>query len=189
MPSYALYYYRTAQTLKPNDSRMVIALGECCQKVNRLQEAKKCFWKAHCLGDAEEIALLKLANLYSMLEEKDQACEAFTEYINQANRMLVHNHEDMSRAYLYLANYHIDNKNWHKAYTAAQKCTEFTETREEAKGLLRIIQTRRGQDVVGSSLEMNIDDSMDSIAQTDQLNTGLTRTYDMVTPVNLKFTP
>ncbi|XP_059169104.1 cell division cycle protein 23 homolog [Physella acuta] len=188
MPSYSLYYYRKAQTLKPNDSRMVIALGECYQKVDRLQEAKKCFWKAHCLGDAEEIALFKLANLYAMLGEKEQACQAFTEYISQADRMLIHNHEDLSRAYLYLANYHIDHKNWDDAYAAAQKCTEFTETREEAKGLLRTIQTKRGQEVAGP-LNMNIDDSMDSIAQTDLANPGMPRAFDRVTPVNLKFTP
>ncbi|CAL1530197.1 unnamed protein product [Lymnaea stagnalis] len=189
MPSYSLYYYRKAQTLKPNDSRMVIALGECYQKVERLQEAKKCFWKAHCLGDAEEIALFKLANLYATLGEKEQARQAYTEYINQADRMLIHNHEDLSRAYLYLANYYIDHKNWDEAYTAAQKCTEFTETREEAKGLLRTIQTRRLHDVPITPGGMSIDDSMDSIAPTDQFNAGAPRAFDRVTPVNLKFTP
>ncbi|CAG5127621.1 unnamed protein product, partial [Candidula unifasciata] len=189
MPSYALYYYRKAQTLKPNDSRMVIALGECYQKVDKPQEAKKCFWKAHSLGDTDEIALYKLASLYSSLGEKDKACQAYTEYISQADRMLIHNHEDLSRAYLYLATYHMEHKHWDTAYLAAQKCTEFTETREEAKALLRTIQTRRGQDMAGSTSEMNIDDSMDSIAQTDQFNLGLARTFDRVTPVNLKFTP
>lgn len=65
----------------------------------------------------------------------------------------------------------------------------YLQTREEAKGLLRTIQARRGQDTAGSTSEMNIDDSMDSIAPTDQFNLGLARTFDRVTPVNLKFTP
>ncbi|XP_012939127.1 cell division cycle protein 23 homolog [Aplysia californica] len=189
MPSYSLYYYRKAQALKPNDSRMVVALGECYQKVERLQEAKKCFWKAHCLGDAQAIALVKLANLYEMLNEKEQAFQAFTEYINQADRLLIHNHEDLSQAYKYLASYHIAHKNWDEAYAAAQKCTEFTETREEAKSMLRNIQTQRGQEEAGPSVSMHIDDSMDSIAQVDQLTGGAARTFGRVTPVNLKFTP
>ena len=29
--------------------------------VERLEEAKKCYWKAHCLGDSQSIALFKLA--------------------------------------------------------------------------------------------------------------------------------
>jgi len=40
---------------------MVVALGEAYDKLDRLQEAKKCFWKAHSLGDVEGLALVKLA--------------------------------------------------------------------------------------------------------------------------------
>ena len=40
---------------------MVVALGEAYDRLDRLQEAKKCFWKAHSLGDMEGIALVKLA--------------------------------------------------------------------------------------------------------------------------------
>ncbi|WAR22047.1 CDC23-like protein, partial [Mya arenaria] len=61
MPYYCLYYYRNAQKLRPNDSRMIMALGESYEKLDRLQEAKKCFWKAHMVGDIEGSSLLKLA--------------------------------------------------------------------------------------------------------------------------------
>uniref|UniRef100_A0A2C9K5M1 Cdc23 domain-containing protein n=1 Tax=Biomphalaria glabrata TaxID=6526 RepID=A0A2C9K5M1_BIOGL len=189
MPNYSLYYYRRAQLLRPNDSRMVIALGECYQKIDRLQEAKKCFWKAHCLGDAEEIALLKLANLFVALNEREQACQAYTEYINQADKLLIRDHSVLSRAYLYLADYHSSKKNWDDAYTAAQKCTEFPETREEAKGMLRMIQTQRTQDTPVTPTAMNVDDSMDSMIHSDLYNPTAPRTFDRVTPVNLKFTP
>ena len=40
---------------------MVVALGECYEKLERLQEAKKCFRKAHNIGDVEGGALYKLA--------------------------------------------------------------------------------------------------------------------------------
>ena len=42
---------------------MVMALGEVYEKLERLQEAKKCYWKAHSLGDVEGLALIKLAKL------------------------------------------------------------------------------------------------------------------------------
>ena len=46
---------------------MVVALGEAYDKLDRLQEAKKCFWKAHALGDMEGLALIKLAKYVLML--------------------------------------------------------------------------------------------------------------------------
>ena len=88
MPNYCLYYFRKAQLLRfvfaqtiqnylselywvfslasrrPNDSRMIVALGEAYRKLYRLQEAKKCFWKAQVLGDMEGIALVKLAKYF-----------------------------------------------------------------------------------------------------------------------------
>ena len=48
-------------SFRPNDSRMAMALGESYEKLERLQEAKKCFWKAHVVGDMEGMALIKLA--------------------------------------------------------------------------------------------------------------------------------
>ena len=46
---------------RPNDSRMIVALGESYDRLERLQEAKKCFRKAHSIGDIEGGALYKLA--------------------------------------------------------------------------------------------------------------------------------
>ena len=53
MPFYCLYYYKKAQELRPNDSRMLVALGESYEKLDRLEDAMKCFWKAHVVGDVE----------------------------------------------------------------------------------------------------------------------------------------
>lgn len=40
---------------------MAVALGEAYDNLGKLQEAKRCFWKAKSLGDIEGVALLKLA--------------------------------------------------------------------------------------------------------------------------------
>jgi anaphase-promoting complex subunit 8 len=65
---------------------MTVALGATYEKLDRLQEAKKCFWKAHSIGDVEGVALIRLARLYEKLNEEDQAAVAYTEYINEAQR-------------------------------------------------------------------------------------------------------
>ncbi|KAG7256030.1 hypothetical protein CRUP_002611, partial [Coryphaenoides rupestris] len=41
MPFYCLYYYRKAHQLRPNDSRMLVALGESYEKLSQQVEAKK----------------------------------------------------------------------------------------------------------------------------------------------------
>lgn len=61
MPFYCLHYYKQAQQLRPNDSRMFIALGETYEKLDKIQEALKCYFKARSVGDIEGIALLKMA--------------------------------------------------------------------------------------------------------------------------------
>lgn len=68
MPLYSLYYYRMAQSLKPDDSRMLVALGDAYDKLDRLHDAKKCYWKAHCVGDLECIALLRLAKYHTIIK-------------------------------------------------------------------------------------------------------------------------
>lgn len=61
MPFYCLYYYKKAQQLRPNDSRMIIALGETYEKLDKLENALKCYYKACNMGDVEGFALIKLA--------------------------------------------------------------------------------------------------------------------------------
>ena len=41
MSHYCLYYYRQAQYLRPNDSRMCVALGTAYEKLDRLQVKHK----------------------------------------------------------------------------------------------------------------------------------------------------
>ena len=48
---YALYYYRKAVKLRPNDSRMWCALANCCQKLERSDEAIRAYERAATAGD------------------------------------------------------------------------------------------------------------------------------------------
>ncbi|KAK2190637.1 hypothetical protein NP493_72g01031 [Ridgeia piscesae] len=184
MPFYCLYYYRQAQMLRPNDSRMVVALGETYEKLERLQEAKKCFWKAHSLGDIEGLALIKLARLYERLSEEDQAAAAFTEYIVEMENQGMCG-EEHSQAYRYLANYHVKRGQLDDAYTAALKCTEFTETREEGKALLRQISRLRALGTNTNGLQ----ESVSSNHQVAHLQEGSDPAQPPLPRMNLLFTP
>lgn len=58
---YCVYYYSRAAQLKPDDSRMLVALGEAYEKMDKIPNALKCYYKAHSTGDIEGMALFKLA--------------------------------------------------------------------------------------------------------------------------------
>ncbi|CAH1791415.1 unnamed protein product [Owenia fusiformis] len=188
MHAYCLYYYRQAQQLRPNDSRMFVALGECYEKLEKLQEAKKCFWKAHSIGDVEGTALIKLAKLYEILNEKDSAAAAYTEYINETERQGMFNFDEQPQAYRYLANYHLKNGQLDDAHTAAQKCTEFNATREEGKALLRQIARLRS---LGDGVAMQVEDNGGSITSDRHLavNAVADSPLSRLSPMNLTFTP
>merc|ERR1719431_705730 len=139
MSHYCLYYYRQAQYLRPNDSRMCVALGNAYEKLDRLQEAKKCYWHAHCVGDVEGEAIVSLAKLYEKSNEEDQAASAFSRYVQDSEMEGILKFEDLSHAYSFLANYYLKRRRLEEAYYNAQKCTEFNETREMGKSLLKQI--------------------------------------------------
>ncbi|XP_064602219.1 cell division cycle protein 23 homolog isoform X2 [Liolophura sinensis] len=182
MPFYSLYYYRQAHQLRPNDSRMVVAMGESYEKLDQLQEAKKCFWKAHSLGDVEGLALIKLARLYEKLKEEEQAAAAYTEFIYEAAHQGNYSREDQSQAYMFLTNYYLKREMLDEALSAAQKCAEFTETREEAKDMLKEIANLRMRE--GAQIqEVNV-----SITD-DQLPSGDHTPFSSLPPMNLRFTP
>lgn len=138
MPSYCLYYYSVAHSLRPNDFRLTIATGETLEKLDRTTDALKCYWKA---GSA---ALYKLASLYEKMNERDKAAAAYTDFINRpANINSIDGQGtltgDVAHAYKFLAQYHLVRNELKLAHIAAQKCSQFSETRDEAKEVLKQI--------------------------------------------------
>lgn len=145
MPFYCLYYYKQAQELRPSDSRMLVALGESYEKLDKTQDAMKCFWKAHCVGDIEGgIALLRLARLYDKNGDQEQAAAAYSQYIGETEAQGITERDDQSGAYKYLASYYLKQDMLNEAHEFALKCTEFVDVREEAKALLKEVASRRG---------------------------------------------
>ncbi|CAH1396838.1 unnamed protein product [Nezara viridula] len=175
MPSYSLYYYKQAQNLRPNDSRMLVALGETYEKLEKVQEALKCFYKARSVGDVEGSAILKLAKLFDKLSNPDQAASAFSEFVNENDTNSgMENKSELSQAYKYLANFHLKKNQLELAYTFAQKCLNYEETKEEGKALLRTIAQKRGLDE--DDKEMQFEESSSAPA---------TPKYSNISPRNL----
>merc|ERR1712020_536356 len=157
MHYYCLYYYKRAQELRPNDSRMLVALGECYEKLEKHSDAMKCYWKAHCVGDIEGgIALFQLARMYERTGDHEQAANAYNQYIIDTEDAGITERDQQSKAYKYLANYYVKQNLLDYAYHYAQKCTEFTDTREEGKALLKEVAARRGGVATNSNTLGNI---------------------------------
>ncbi len=172
MPFYCLYYYKKAQELRPNDSRMLVALGESYEKLDQMkvqlinkystvqgnkeceivqkfvssQNAMKCFWKAHCVGDVEGNALFQLAKLFERGGDCDQAAAAYHQYITDSEMQGVDNDRDQqSLAYRFLAQYFVRKGQLEDAYDYGQRCANYSSTCEEGKAILKEIANRRAQ--------------------------------------------
>ncbi|CAH8672364.1 unnamed protein product [Schistosoma bovis] len=144
LPSFSLYYYREAQYLMPTDSRLIVALGEIYGRLKRFDEAKKCYWRAYCVGDIEGEALMRLAICFERCGEDAEAAAAYTEFIKLCQRNGVNEQINLAIAYKYLANYHLRKGHYEDSALAANKCLEYPETREEAKAMLRQITILAG---------------------------------------------
>ncbi|XP_054160821.1 cell division cycle protein 23 homolog [Oppia nitens] len=145
MHAYSLYYYSVAHCLRPNDSRMMIATGETLEKLERNNDAIKCYWKAGGIG------LFRLASLYERLKEDDRAAVAYTDFISRVSNLDINDKQniihssDMAHSYRFLSNYHLNNGDLKLAQLAAHKCSQFAETRDEGKSLLKEIQKKCSQ--------------------------------------------
>jgi len=146
MPYYCLYYYKQAQVLRPSDSRMLVALGESYERLDKIQDAMKCFWKAHCVGDIEGgIALMKLAQLYEKEDEQDQAAAAYTQYIQETESQGISERDEQGNALKFLANYYLKRDQLDEAYDYAMKCTQLASVQEAGKCLIKDIANKRGK--------------------------------------------
>lgn len=58
---FSLYYYKMAQKLRPQDGRMLVALGETYEKLEKYEEAYKCYKQARNLDKTDPMSIIKLA--------------------------------------------------------------------------------------------------------------------------------
>lgn len=146
MPNYALYYYNMAHKTRPQDSRMLMALGDMLLQQNRVGDAKKCFWKAHCVGDIEGSAIVKLANVFEKEGDdasNDQAAALYRMFLQQLEQRGLSDEDSEAVCYRFLADYCFGKDKLEEAQHFAQFCAEYDDTREHGKGVLRKIAEKR----------------------------------------------
>lgn len=183
MHFYSLYYYKTAQQLRPYDSRMLVALGETYDRLDKRANAIKCFQKACNVGDQEGIAVLRLANLYEKMEDRENAVLAYKNFCNDERS--VNERSSLCAAYLYLSNHYKREEVFEEATHYAYKCLELDEAKPEAKAILKQIAIEREKqmqnDVCDDMNEITMDveskDEDDSLA-VNQSETIETETID-----------
>lgn len=141
MPSHSLYYYKIAQDLRPYDSRMMMALGDTYEQLERYANAVKCYQKACNMGDIEGVALLRLGNLYEKLGNLESAVPVYMELCKEENT--VPEKDSLSRAYITLGNYYESLGKFDDASHFAYKCLNREEVKTEAQALLNTIKNKR----------------------------------------------
>jgi len=204
MHSYCLYYYKKAQELRPNDSRMLMALGDSYEKLDRPHDALKCYWKAHCLGDMERtVALFHLARLYEKTDDADQAAAAYHQFIEESvSDAITEDRDQQSRAYRFLAQYQFKQGHLDEAFDYAQKCTQYADTREEGKALLKEITSKRNESISilaspdpDLTMPPCINRTIDRVLRENNSSVGGSPMEDVepssrdLEPMNLTFTP
>jgi anaphase-promoting complex subunit 8 len=115
MYNYAIYYFMNAAKAKPNDSRMWTALGSCYEKIDKKNEALKCYEKALFYKDKEGIALYKMAKIYQTAGDEERAAACFKENLRKNNSEEVDNAE-LVESYLFLAKYHRNKGEYKEAH-------------------------------------------------------------------------
>jgi anaphase-promoting complex subunit 8 len=186
MPYYCLYYYKQAQELRPSDSRMLVALGESYERLDKIPDAMKCFWKAHCVGDIEGgIALLKLAKLYEQINDVEQAAAAYSQYIQETERQGIPERDEQGSAFKFLADYYLKRDLLDEAYEFAMKCLQLADVLEAGKALIKEISNKRGK-TEGASITVMEDQASFVSSRIRPLNPNDTSVRD-VEPVSLSF--
>ena len=81
--------------------------------------------------------------LYESTGDLDQAAAAYHQYIIDSEAEgTTDDRDQQSKAYKYLAHYHTRRGNYEEANHFAQKCTEYADTREDGKALLKEISSK-----------------------------------------------
>jgi anaphase-promoting complex subunit 8 len=107
-----------------------VALADVYVKLEKWDEAKRCYIKSYSVGDYEGTSLCKLAKVYEKLNEPINvaiAYDQFTEDQKMQRRTNACQVNELSQAYKYLANFYLKKMKLDNAYEAAQKCLEFAE--------------------------------------------------------------
>jgi anaphase-promoting complex subunit 8 len=152
LPLYALHYYQRAAALRPYDARMWCAVAGCYEQLLattppqlhsvRLTKAIQCYLLAEsCAATDDDVALHKLAQLYSRLGNVTKAAYFYKRSLDKRDREGVEVIE-IVEALLFLARYCLAQGHLLDAEKYATRLLDYAgKEKEEAKALLREIHS------------------------------------------------
>lgn len=141
MPLYALYYFQRACQLRPHDARMWLALGDCYETINHTQNAILSYQRAEAQQFQDSLVYNKLAKLFERQGKPDQVAAYYLKSLHYLDQQHSET-QDLADALLYLARYSKANGRINDAIKYASRLLEFKGEMEEAKALLRDINSR-----------------------------------------------
>ncbi|OUC47615.1 tetratricopeptide repeat protein, partial [Trichinella nativa] len=80
-PAFATFYYGRAHT--DDDGRMTIALGDVFLRQNDVEQAVRCLWKSHCIGNFDNSTLIRLGQCYEKANMLDEAAEMYLKFLDR----------------------------------------------------------------------------------------------------------
>ncbi|OQR78967.1 cell division cycle protein 23-like [Tropilaelaps mercedesae] len=140
MYHYAVYYQQRALKLQPRCPKMLVAMGERLEKLQRLDESKSLYWKAHLLAMEKQtahdsLALFKLGKLFQSTGETVKARAALEDFIKlnlNVNEIpdFRKNDRELATATLYLFGYYV-NRDPVEAARLLNLAKDFRSVRDE----------------------------------------------------------
>ena len=105
------------------------------------------------LSASAGVALLRLAKLFERLNEPMRAAAAYADYIRDSEGQDIWDRDEQAQAYRFMANHFLLRGQLDETAHHAARCTEFPETREEGKAILREVAQRRAEEAAARGAE------------------------------------
>lgn len=137
MPLYSLFYYQKTCQLQPKDSRMWCAAANCYESLGQIDEAVRCYRRADQEGDAEGIALIKLAKLTSEQGDAQVAAQYHLRVLALHDGEEGVTSQEVVFALIFLAKYFKEHGEYTKARSYCQRLMDCSvPEKEDARVLL-----------------------------------------------------
>ena len=117
-----------ATTLRPYDSRMWCAMGQCFETLERTADAIRAYERACGTADRDPLTYHKLATLYLQLGNKAKAAEHYQNHISEDEQEQLADTPQTQDARLFLAKWFKDQEQWQEAEQHTRNLNPTTET-------------------------------------------------------------
>ncbi|KRY49754.1 Cell division cycle protein 23 -like protein, partial [Trichinella britovi] len=141
-PAFATFYYGRAHT--DDDGRMTIALGDVFLRQNDVEQAVRCLWKSHCIGNFDNSTLIRLGQCYEKANMLDEAAEMYLKFLDREESPRNPSQLALKNCHKFLAKYYFHKKDFKKAIDYAHPCLEINALREPMKRLLNDVNKLKG---------------------------------------------